>query len=128
MASPSANQMNMQRPPPSSPSRRGGMERIPPQDLDAEMALLGSMMMSRDAIAEVVPVISRSTSHWLYRPDHQKLFEVLLDLFDDPTKAIDLVVVADELRRRVVANTSTPPAPIPVRPWIPVQPLIPVAL
>ena len=76
------------------------MERIPPQDLDAEMALLGSMMMSRDAIAEVVPVISRSTSHWLYRPDHQKLFEVLLDLFDDPTKAIDLVVVADELRRR----------------------------
>ena len=79
MASPSAKQTNMQRPAPNSPSPRGGLQRIPPQDLDAEMALLGSMMMSRDAIAEVVPVISRSTSHWLYRPDHQKLFEVLLD-------------------------------------------------
>jgi replicative DNA helicase len=75
-------------------------DRVPPQDLDAEMALLGSMMMSRDAIAEVVPIIGRQNSRWLYRPDHQKLFEVLLDLYDDPHKAVDLIVVSDELRRR----------------------------
>jgi replicative DNA helicase len=78
--------------------------RVPPQDLDAEMALLGSMMMSRDAIAEVIPVISRENSHWLYRPDHQKLFEVLLDLYDEPNKAIDLIVVSDELRRRALLD------------------------
>jgi len=75
-------------------------ERVPPQDLDAEMALLGSMMMSRDAIAEVIPVIGRIDSPWFYLPVHQKLFEVLIDLYDDPTKAIDLIVVSDELRRR----------------------------
>ena len=75
-------------------------ERVPPQDLDAEMALLGSMMMSRDAIAEVIPLIGRGDSRWFYLPVHQKLFEVLIDLYDDPTKAIDLIVVADELRRR----------------------------
>ncbi|MDO8630566.1 MAG: replicative DNA helicase [Phycisphaerales bacterium] len=75
-------------------------ERVPPQDLDAEMALLGSMMMSRDAIAEVIPVIGRADAPWFYLPVHQKLFEVLLDLYDDPAKAIDLIVVTDELRRR----------------------------
>ena len=82
------------------PATRTGAERVPPQDLDAEMALLGSMMMSRDAIAEVVPVIARSDSYWFYIPAHQKLFEVLLDLYDNPTKAIDLICVSDELRRR----------------------------
>jgi replicative DNA helicase len=75
-------------------------ERIPPQDLDAEMALLGSMMMSRDAIGAVIPILARQNSRWLYLPAHQRLFEVLIDLYDDPTKAIDLIVVSDELRRR----------------------------
>lgn len=75
-------------------------ERVPPQDLDAEMALLGSMMMSRDAISDVIPIIGRSDSRWFYVPAHQKLFESLLDIYDDPTKAIDLIVVSDELRRR----------------------------
>ncbi len=87
--------------PPTTPSRASALaERVPPQNLDAEMALLGSMMMSRDSIAEVVPVILRSDSRWLYVPAHQKLFEVLIDLYDDPAKAIDLIVVTDELRRR----------------------------
>ena len=75
-------------------------QRVPPQDLDAEMALLGSMMMSRDAISEVIPIIGLENSHWLYRPDHQQLFELLLDIYDNPNKAIDLIVVSDELRRR----------------------------
>ncbi len=76
------------------------LPQLPPQDLDAEMALLGSMMMSRDAIAEAIPIIHRGDSPWFYNPVHQRLFEVLLDLYDDPSKAIDLIVVTDELRRR----------------------------
>jgi replicative DNA helicase len=64
------------------------------------MALLGSMMMSRDAIAEVIPLIARGDVRWFYNPVHQRLFEVLIDLYDDPSKAIDLIVVTDELRRR----------------------------
>jgi len=75
-------------------------ERVPPHDLDAEMALLGSMMMSRDAVTEVVPIVNRGDAEWFYLPAHQRLFEVLLDMYDDATKAIDLIVVSDELRRR----------------------------
>ncbi len=63
------------------------------------MALLGSMMMSRDAVAEVIPIVPKSGSSWFYLPAHQSLFEVLLDMYDDPTKALDLIVVSDELRR-----------------------------
>ena len=84
----------------NSPARPAGAERRPPQDLDAEMALLGAMMMSREAIGEVVPIIGRGDSPWFYLPVHQRLFEVLLDMYDDPAKAIDLVIVSDELRRR----------------------------
>lgn len=80
------------------PASRG--ERVPPQDLDAEKALLGSMMMSREAVAEVVGVINRSDSGWFYSPIHQKLFELLLDLYDDARSPIDLITVSAELRRR----------------------------
>ncbi len=74
-------------------------ERIPPQDLDAEMALLGSMLMDRETVAEALEIIGRQDSAWFYRPDHRKLFEVLVDMYDqgDP---IDAVLVMDELRRR----------------------------
>jgi replicative DNA helicase len=68
--------------------------------LDAEMALLGSLMMSRDAIAEVLPIIGPQDNGWFYLPAHQKLFEVLIDMYDDPSKVVDLIVVSDELRRR----------------------------
>jgi len=76
-----------------------GPDRIPPHDLGAEMAVLGSMMLDRQAVEAVLPVIHRDEFEWFYRPDHRELFQVLLDVYDrgDP---IDLLVVRDELRRR----------------------------
>lgn len=71
-----------------------------PQNLDAEMALLGSMMMSRDAIDAVIPIIGRDESHALYVDAHRMLFEVLLDLRDAPDGPIDLIVACSELERR----------------------------
>jgi replicative DNA helicase len=73
--------------------------RIPPQDLDAEMATLGSMMLDRQAVETVLPIINRSESHWFYRPQHRILFELLVDLYDR-NEPIDLLLVNDELRRR----------------------------
>lgn len=76
-----------------------GMTRVPPQDFEAEQGLLGSMMLNRDAIGDVLPIIHRSEADRFYRPDHRKLFEVLVDMYDrgDP---IDLVTVRNELDRR----------------------------
>jgi len=75
------------------------IERLPPQSLEAEMSLLGSMMLSRDAISEVIPIVSRNEARWFYRPDHQTIFRVLVDLYDS-NQPIDLVVLREELKRR----------------------------
>lgn len=73
-------------------------QRLPPQDLDAEMGLLGSMMLDRDGIGLVLQIIPREESQRLYRPDHRKLFEVLVDIYDGG-RAMDLIVVRSELER-----------------------------
>ncbi len=62
------------------------------------MSLLGSMMLSREAIADVLPIIHREEAHRFYRPDHQKIFRALVDMYDrnDP---VDLTTVRNEFER-----------------------------
>lgn len=74
---------------------------MPPQDLEAEMSLLGSMLydQNREYIGLVLPIIPRDESQRLYRPDHRLLFETIVDLYDH-NKPIELVVMEEELRRR----------------------------
>ena len=74
-------------------------DRLPPQDIEAEMSLLGSMLLHRDAIGDVLPVLHRDESERFYRPDHRKLFETLVDMYDRGD-AVDLVTVRNELDRR----------------------------
>ena len=50
----------------------------PPHDLAAEQCVLGGMMLSKDAISDVLDVIK---SRDYYRPAHQIVHEVILDLF-----------------------------------------------
>ena len=83
----------------SSPAVQEEPVRVPPHDLEAERSLLGSMMLNRDAIGSVLSIIARRESTWFYRPDHRKLFEFLLDMYDDD-QPMDLVVVRNELQRR----------------------------
>lgn len=73
--------------------------RVPPQDIEAEMSLLGAMMLHRDNIGDVLPLIHRNESERFYRSDHRKIFEALVDMYDrgDP---VDLVTVRSEFERR----------------------------
>jgi replicative DNA helicase len=77
---------------------RGGeeFERTPPHDLAAEQCVLGGMMLSKDAISDVLDVIK---PHDYYRPAHQLVHEVILDLYGRGEPA-DAVTVAAELTRR----------------------------
>ena len=70
--------------------------RQPPQDLDAEQSVLGGMLLSKDAIADVVEKL-RPTD--FYRPNHHMVYDVILDLFGRGEPA-DAVTVAAELDRR----------------------------
>ena len=75
--------------------RGEGFERTPPHDLAAEQCVLGGMMLSKDAIADVLDVIK---AHDYYRPAHQVIHEVILDLYGRGEPA-DAVTVAAELTR-----------------------------
>jgi replicative DNA helicase len=76
------------------PSRPG--DRTPPQDMAAEQSVLGSMLISKDAIADVTEAI-RGTD--FYRPSHETIYDVVLDLYGRG-EPVDMVTVAAELQRR----------------------------
>ena len=71
-------------------------ERTPPHDLAAEQCVLGGMLLSKDAISDVIEVI-RPQDH--YRPAHQVIHEIVLDLYGRGEPA-DAITVANELTRR----------------------------
>ncbi|WP_285728013.1 replicative DNA helicase [Psychromicrobium xiongbiense] len=70
--------------------------RTPPQDLVAEQSVLGGMLLSKDAIADVVEVLRGQD---FYRPAHESIYEAILDLYGRGEPA-DAVTVADELTKR----------------------------
>jgi len=70
--------------------------RQPPQDLDAEQSALGGMLLSKDAIADVLEKLRPGD---FYLPSHQLIYEVILDLYGRGEPA-DSVTVAAELDRR----------------------------
>ncbi len=78
----------------SSPSEDFG--RQPPQDLAAEQSVLGGMLLSKDAIADV---LERLRPGDFYRPAHQNVYDAILDLYGRGEPA-DAVTVAAELDRR----------------------------
>jgi replicative DNA helicase len=80
---------------PSTPST-GELGRTPPQDLAAEQSVLGGMLLSKDAIADVVEVVR---GHDFYRPAHELVYEAVLDLYGRGEPA-DAVTVSAELQKR----------------------------
>ncbi len=86
--------------PPAQPSSGGasgsGYDKSPPQDVAAEQGVLGGMLLSKDAIADVVEVIRPGD---FYRPAHQTIYEAILDLYGRGEPA-DPTLVADELLKR----------------------------
>lgn len=74
----------------------GVFDRLPPQDLDAEMATLGGMLLSKDAIADVVDVLRGPE---FYKPAHESIFDAIVEVYNRDEPA-DALIVADELQRR----------------------------
>ena len=74
----------------------GLFDRQPPQDLAAEQSVLGGMLLSKDAIADVVEILRPED---FYRPAHQTIYECIIDLYGRGEPA-DPVTVSAELERR----------------------------
>lgn len=70
------------------------VDRVPPQNLEAEQSILGAMLLERDAIARVVELVRAED---FYRDAHRRIYEVISELFERGEPA-DLISVTDRLR------------------------------
>ena len=73
-------------------------ERTPPQDLIAEQSVLGGMLLSKDAIADVIEIIRDRD---FYRPAHELIYDAIIDLYGRG-EPVDAVTVSSELTKRGV--------------------------
>ena len=70
-------------------------ERTPPQDLAAEQSVLGGMLLNKDAIGDVIEILRSGD---FYRPAHQLIFDVIVDLYGKGEPA-DAITVGAELTK-----------------------------
>ncbi|WP_067486580.1 replicative DNA helicase [Actinomadura hibisca] len=71
-------------------------ERTPPHDIAAEQGVLGGMLLSQDAIAEVVELLRTGD---FYRPAHQIIWDAVLEMYGRGEPA-DAVTISGELTKR----------------------------
>lgn len=73
-------------------------ERIPPQNLEAEQSVLGSMLIEQEAIFAATEIIRPAD---FYKEGHQKIFEAMLAL-SGRGEPVDLVTLAEELKQKKI--------------------------
>lgn len=88
-----ANQQSIK--PRNSPAIALDYGKIPPQALDLEEAVLGAIMLEKDAILSVLDILEPQS---FYKESHQQIFEVAQSL-SQAEKPIDLLTVTEELRK-----------------------------
>jgi len=68
--------------------------KVPPQAVDLEEAVLGAMMLEKDAVAAVIDILKPEV---FYKEIHQKIFEAIRDLFAR-SEPVDILTVTNELK------------------------------
>jgi len=79
--------------------------RIPPQAVDVEKAVLGAMLIDKEAAPKTLDILETES---FYNPVHQKIFRSMVSLFEK-SEPIDAVTVVEELRRRGELNPAEDP-------------------
>ena len=81
-------------------------ERLPPQNIEAEQSVLGSILIDRDAIVRVAGFLRAED---FYRESHRAIYQASIDLYSR-REPCDFVLVCDELERRGVLEQVGGPA------------------
>ncbi len=69
--------------------------KVPPQNIEAEMAVLGSMLIEEDAIPLALELVEEAC---FYKEPHAKIFSAILNLYNN-RRSVDLITISDELKR-----------------------------
>lgn len=70
-------------------------EQLPPQNLEAEQAVLGSVFLDQDAVVEAMEFIEPKD---FYRRNHQLIFQAMIELANR-NEAIDVITMKDQLEQ-----------------------------
>jgi len=71
------------------------LDKLPPQNLEAEMAVLGSMLLDEEAVSASSEKLDASC---FYKDTHRKIFQAVIDLYN-ANKAVDLITLTEVLKR-----------------------------
>jgi replicative DNA helicase len=71
------------------------MGKIPPQAVDLEEAVLGALMLEKEAVSQVIEILKPES---FYKDVHQHIYKAILDLFNN-SEPIDLLTVTNQLRK-----------------------------
>jgi replicative DNA helicase len=71
------------------------LEKVPPQALEAEIAVLGSMLLDEQAVSRALEILKPA---YLYSDAHRRIFSAMTRLFDR-SQAIDLITITEELKK-----------------------------
>ena len=72
------------------------LERTLPQSVEAEMSVLGAMLLDNEVINVVIPLVNKQS---FYKTAHQELYQTILELYDKG-QVVDLVLLREELKKR----------------------------
>lgn len=71
------------------------IDRVPPQNIEAEQAVLGAMMIDKEAISKATEILRDGD---FYRQDHRAVYQVIVGLFNK-NQAVDMVTVTEALKK-----------------------------
>ena len=69
--------------------------KVPPQAIELEEAVLGALMLEKDALTSVIDILKVES---FYKESHKVIFQAILDLFTE-SMPIDLLTVTTQLRK-----------------------------
>ena len=71
------------------------IERIPPQNIEAEQAVLGAMLIKKEAVIEAMEILRPED---FYRDAHRVVFEAIMAVFQNDS-AVDMITVTEQLKK-----------------------------
>src|ERR1700740_1686243 len=79
----------------TNPTPYSGLGKLPPQAVDLEEAVLGALMLEKDALSSVIDILKPEV---FYKDNHQKIFTAIRYLFEK-SQPVDILTVTAELRK-----------------------------
>jgi replicative DNA helicase len=72
------------------------LDKVPPQDMEAEKSFLGSLLLDKDAIVKIADQVSSAD---FYSDNHGKIYDVMLELFEQ-RMPIDIITLSSKLKEK----------------------------